>query len=82
MTRIISPIAIDLGAKYTGVFYSQYLKGEAVSAHNSAAATLVMPVDGEKMIFSQKTELAQDINYEAVTAIKSKAFNETRFKKN
>ena len=51
-TRIISPIAIDLGAKYTGVFMTQYSSGE-VPILNNMAYTIVLPDDGGKMTWSQ-----------------------------
>jgi len=56
--KIISPIAIDLGAKNTGVFLSQYFEGEALQSHHSKAVTLVLPENASKMTYSQQARTA------------------------
>ena len=58
MDRIVSPVAIDLGAKYTGILFSQYDEGEAISARHNQAMTLVMPEEGGKMTWSQTSRTA------------------------
>ena len=58
MNKIISPIAIDLGGKNTGVFYTQYDHGEVPAAEYCKAATIIMPEEGGKMTWSQVNRTA------------------------
>ena len=58
MNRVISPIAIDLGARYTGLYSTQYIEGELPSSGNAQAATLVLPEEGGKMTWSQQGRTA------------------------
>ena len=51
--KIISPISVDLGGLYTGLFMAQYPHGESLSQHHGKLATLVMPEEGGKMTWSQ-----------------------------
>lgn len=50
--RHISPIAMDLGARYTGVFQTTYLEGE-LPIDNNKAYTICLPEDNDKMTWSQ-----------------------------
>lgn len=52
-SKIISPIAIDLGGLYTGLYMSQYQYGESLAQHHGKLTTLVMPEEGGKMTWSQ-----------------------------
>ena len=58
MTRVISAIAIDLGARYTGLYSTQYMEGEVPCSANAQAATLVLPEEGGKMTWSQQGRTA------------------------
>ena len=51
--KIISPIAIDLGGLYTGLYMAQYQYGESLSQQHGRLATIVMPEEGGKMTWSQ-----------------------------
>mgnify|MGYP001942264871 CR=1 FL=1 len=58
MNRVISPVAIDLGAKNTGLLLTQYAEGGALTREHSKAVTLVMPEEGGKMTWSQQARTA------------------------
>jgi CRISPR system subtype II-B RNA-guided endonuclease Cas9/Csx12 len=58
MKKVISPIAIDLGAKYTGLFLSHYAEGEKLSVSHNEAHTIVIPKEGPKMSWSQVARTA------------------------
>ena len=51
--QIISPIAIDLGGKYTGVYMPHYQRGTLPEAENTVMATIVASEDGDKVTWSQ-----------------------------
>lgn len=53
MDRIISPISIDLGGKYTGVCLTHYLSGVIPDKQDTRLSTIVMPDDGGSMTWSQ-----------------------------
>jgi len=53
MTKIISPIAIDMGGKYTGIYMPHYLRGTLPEPENSVMATIVASEDGDKITWSQ-----------------------------
>ena len=52
-TMSISPIAIDLGARFTGVYLAHYHDGHDTLNLNPAAYTVIVPVDGDKITWSQ-----------------------------
>ncbi len=58
VNRVISPVAIDLGAKNTGLLLTQYAEGGALTREHSKAVTLVMPEEGGKMTWSQQARTA------------------------
>lgn len=49
----ISPLAIDLGGKNTGVYMVQYQVGEDPANSHKRASVLVMPEEGGRMTYSQ-----------------------------
>src|SRR5690554_4564568 len=51
--KYISPIAIDLGGKNTGVFMCHYGAGDDPAHGIKKASVLVMPDDKSKMTYSQ-----------------------------
>ena len=52
MNKIISPIAIDMGAKNTGVYLQHFEQGEdPTTSGNSAGRTIV--IDGDSITWSQ-----------------------------
>lgn len=53
MDPVISPIAIDLGGKYTGIYMPHYEPGVIPDKADALMATLVLPEDGDKMTWSQ-----------------------------
>ncbi|WP_300426376.1 type II-B CRISPR-associated RNA-guided endonuclease Cas9/Csx12 [uncultured Thalassolituus sp.] len=57
-SKIISPIAIDLGGLYTGLYMAQYPYGESLAQHHGKLTTLVMPEEGGKMTWSQAARTA------------------------
>lgn len=59
MTKhILSPIAIDLGGKNTGLYLTQYAESELPTHNHAIASTLVLPDDGKKMTWSQTARTA------------------------
>lgn len=58
MDQTISPIAIDLGGKYTGVYMPHYVHGVLPSKDDASMTTLVLSEDGDKMTFSQTERTA------------------------
>ncbi len=58
MDCFISPITIDLGGKYTGLFLAQYYASESPNPNTSVAATLVIPEEGNGVVWSQKQRTA------------------------
>lgn len=53
MIKTISPIAIDLGGKYTGLYMPHYLYGTLPESSRTVMATVVAAEDGGKMTWSQ-----------------------------
>jgi hypothetical protein len=56
-SRIISPIAIDLGTKHNGVFLSHYREGEDPSQNSKVGTTFI--VDNSKKTWSQADRTAK-----------------------
>ena len=57
MTKLISPIAVDLGGRYTGVYLNHYEPG-VLSNETTKMFTIVLPEDGDKMTWSQAARTA------------------------
>src|SRR5690554_4156190 len=57
MTKFISPIAVDLGGRYTGVYINHYVAGD-LSNEVAKMFTIVLPEDGDKMTWSQAARTA------------------------
>ncbi len=57
MTKFISPIAVDLGGRYTGVYINHYVAGD-LSNEAAKMFTIVLPEDGDKMTWSQAARTA------------------------
>ena len=53
--RFSCSIGIDMGAKYTGVFYALFDREELPTNLNSKAMTLVMPETGPRYVQAQRT---------------------------
>lgn len=51
--RFSCSIGIDMGAKYTGVFYALFDREELPTNLNSKAMTLVMPETGPRYVQAQ-----------------------------
>ncbi len=49
--EVISPVAVDLGAKFTGVFMAHAMDGERL--HDPLASVIVVPQDGKNITWSQ-----------------------------
>jgi len=58
MGQVISPISLDLGGKYTGVYMPHYYTGVLPEKDDAVMATLVMPEDGDKITWSQTNRTA------------------------
>ncbi len=52
--RILSPLAIDLGGRYTGLFMAHYAYGEDPAHGHRKAHIICLPQDGGEMIWSQR----------------------------
>ncbi len=52
--QILSPIAIDLGGKYTGLFMAHYEQGEDPAHSHREALILCLPQEGSDMVWSQR----------------------------
>lgn len=42
-SKLISPVAIDLGGKNIGLYFSQYQNGGSLEQYHSKSSTLVLP---------------------------------------
>lgn len=51
-------IALDLGAKYTGIFLTHHRSGDPLRASDTQACTLVMPSDGDGILYSSQSRRA------------------------
>lgn len=58
MSNILkATVGVDLGARCTGLFFEQHKVGE-ISSKKTEAATIVMPVEGDKYVYSTTARTA------------------------
>ncbi|MGN1209955.1 MAG: type II-B CRISPR-associated RNA-guided endonuclease Cas9/Csx12, partial [Duodenibacillus sp.] len=53
-----SSIALDLGAKFTGIFLANHRAGQPLVSSDTQACTLVMPSDGDGLSYSSQSRRA------------------------